>query len=477
MAPAGRMSGSAWSAAEDFGMRLRTRDRAQLTRLTGEARRRWASGGVRGMRGTGSGRLRGAITPGTPAVGALMSLNVETDNACSTFDTRIGRVVAVGTRLIVIADTMNPAGGLSAADYQALADSFDTFIYPVATANFDVPSDIDGNGGRVIAFFTRAVNELTPSGSSTVNDGFFLNRDLFPATTCPTSNIGEMFYLMAADPSGTVNGNVRGVSDVKERAQRTMAHELEHMINAGRRLYVNTSPSGDVDFEEAWLDEGLARISTELVFYNRSGTAPGANLGAAALGVPAAQDAFFRYMYDTFGQLRAWMRAPHADGSFQLAADSATQGVSWAFLRYAADRKGGTQSATWRALVNTTATGVPNLAAALGTDPFPWYRDFAGAMYADDAGLSPLAVYTMPSWNFRELYANLDFTPGPACSCAFELAVRPLANGVADSFTLAVGGAAYLRFGVPANAFAGLRVLSGSAAPPSTVRMLVIRTR
>ena len=42
-----------------------------------------------------------------------------------------------------------------------------------------VPADIDG-GGRVIAFFTRAVNELTQAGSSGVISGFFYGRDLFP---------------------------------------------------------------------------------------------------------------------------------------------------------------------------------------------------------------------------------------------------------------------------------------------------------
>lgn len=473
--PAGpRLSRFAWARPEDFGARLRARDRGQVNRLIPDARQRWRSGGVAAMRGAAAGGVRAAITPGVPSVGALMSLNVETDNSCSTLDTRTGRVVAVGTRLIVIADTLNPAGGLGTADYQAMADSFDAFIYPVATANFDVPSDIDGNGGRVVAFFTRAVNELTPGGSP-LDGGFFLSRDLLPATTCPTSNVGEMVYLAAADPSGTVNGNVRSVSAVKEAAQRTLAHELEPMINAGRRMYVNSAP----DLEEPWLDEGLARVSTELVFYDRSGTGPGANLGVAEVAASVAvQDAFFRYMDDTFGHLRAWLLSPNANGGFQLDADSATAGAAWAFLRYSADRKGGTQSATWHALVNSTTVGLANLQSVLGTDPLPWYRDFAGAMYADDAGLSPAAAYTQPSWNFRSLYANLDYDPGPACSCAYELAVRNPANGVADSFTLADGGgAAYLRLGVPANAFAGVRTLSGGVAPPATVRMLVIRRK
>jgi hypothetical protein len=128
--------------------------------------------------------------------------------------------------------------------------------------------------------------------------------------------------------------------------------------------------------------------------------------------------------------------------------------------------------------VNTGSTGLDNLQAALGTDPLPWYRDFAAALYADDAGIGAATPYTLPSWNYREIYTNLDYDPGPSCSCAYPLAPRNPANGVTDSFTLTGGGAAvYARMGVPASAFAGVTVQSGSAAPGSTVRVAVIRRK
>ncbi|HEX6746608.1 MAG TPA: Ig-like domain-containing protein [Longimicrobium sp.] len=469
-----RFTVAARAAQEDFGTRLRVRDRAQLTRMIPDARQRWISRGAAGMRGGAAAGVRGAITPGVPSVGALMNLNVETDNACSTLDTRVGRVEAVGTRIIVIADIMNPEGGLSAADYQAIADSFDLFVHPVATGNFGTPSDIDSNGGRVIAFYTRAVNELTPAASSAYIGGFFFQRDLLPAASCATSNVGEMFYMLAADTGGAVNGNKRSVSFIKSVTVGTLAHEFQHMINAARRMYVNSAPG----FEEVWLDEGLSHIAEELIFYNRSGLSPGGNVNAASLAVPATQDAFFTYAESNFGRLRQWLLSPHTNGGFQLDDDLATRGAAWAFLRYAADRKGGTQSTTWNALVNSTTEGMTNVQAVLGTDPLPWYRDFVGAMYADDAGIGASATYSQPSWNFRNLYANLDYTPGPVCSCAYELAVRNPSNGVADAFSLTdSGAAAYLRVGVASSAFAGLKTLSGGLAPASTVRMLVIRRK
>jgi hypothetical protein len=417
---------------------------------------------------------RMAIVPGVPSVGALMNLNVETDNACSTFDTRTGRVMAVGTRVIVMADTMNPSGGLSAADYQAVADTFDAVIWPTITGTFGAPADIDGNGGRVIAFYTRAVNELTPAGSSAYVGGFFFSRDLYPAASCATSNVGEMFYMLAADPSGAVNGNVRSTSFVMDKTFATLAHEFEHLINASRRMHVNTPWNGN--FEETWLNEGLAHISEELTFYARSGLSPGSNLGVAQVG--AVQAAFFRYEESNFGRLRQWLLSPHTSGAFQGDDDLATRGAAWAFLRYASDRSPSSDAAFFGALLNTGNRGMTNLQVVLGTDPLPWYRDFAAAMYGDDAGIGAAATYTQPSWNFRELYANLDYLPGPPCSCAYELAVRNPSSGVTDTFTLSSGGgAAYVRMGVPASAFAGVTVRSGGVAPPSTVRMTVIRRK
>ncbi|HEU0051861.1 MAG TPA: hypothetical protein VFQ39_01745, partial [Longimicrobium sp.] len=251
------------------------------------------------------------------------------------------------------------------------------------------------------------------------------------------------------------------------------AHEFQHMINAARRLYVNSAP----DFEEVWLDEGLSHVAEEAMFYQGSGFGPGQNLDVNDVGgSAAATDAFFKYAYDDFTRLREWLVSPTASGPFQDDDDLATRGAAWAFLRYASDRDGRNPSAFFSALLNSTTSGTANLQAVLGTDPLPWARDWTAAMYADDAGIGTAAPYTNPSWNFRSLYANLDYSPGPACSCAYELAVRDPSNGVADAFSLAEGGAAaYARVGVSPGAFAGVRILSGGVTPPSTVRVTVIR--
>jgi hypothetical protein len=115
-----------------------------------------------------------------------------------------------------------------------------------------------------------------------------------------------------------------------------------------------------------------------------------------------------------------------------------------------------------------------NLANRLGTDPKSWFRDWAAAMYLDDSGTSPAAIYTQPSWNFRAIFAALDYNPGPACSCAYELAVRNPANGVAQAFTVSKGaGSGYVRMGVAASSFAGVT----STAPGASLAVVVMRTK
>src|SRR5205807_2203657 len=102
--------------------------------------------------------------------------------------------------------------------------------------------------------YTRAVNELTPAGSSGVIEGFFNPRDLFPTAGnatiqgCSGSNFAEMFYLIVPDPNGTINGNKRSNDQVQRFTIGTTAHEYQHLINAARRIYINNAD----DFEEVW---------------------------------------------------------------------------------------------------------------------------------------------------------------------------------------------------------------------------------
>src|SRR5690348_11082314 len=143
--------------------------------------------------------------PAYLSIGDLVDLNTSTA-ACVSPVIRTGRVVATSARAIVVADTSNPAGGFTDTDYARIAVEFDTLVAPVEDAAFGTPTDIDANG-KVIIFFTSAVNALTPAASSSFVSGYFHPRDLLPQTTyagepyCPASNEREMFYMLVPDPN------------------------------------------------------------------------------------------------------------------------------------------------------------------------------------------------------------------------------------------------------------------------------------
>ena len=273
-------------------------------------------------------------------LGDLITLNVNGDSACSNAVYHAARVVAVGTKSIILADTLNPRNGFTTADYQRFAARFDTLVYPLDVEHFGEPTDIDKNQ-RIAIVFTRAVNELTPFRSNSYVGGFAFSRDLFPhkqtarASACAGSNQGEYFYALTPDPTGSINGNVRSATFVDSVTTAVLAHELEHIINSSRHLYVTDA----VAFEEKWLDEGLAHIAEELLFYRESGLAPRRNLDYAATRTPATVR--FAYAADMSGNAQRYgqfLNAPAKNSPYALDDSLPTRGATWSFLRYAADR-------------------------------------------------------------------------------------------------------------------------------------------
>ena len=432
--------------------------------------------------GPGAGGT-GSNPSSAPSVGTLLRLNAYTDAACDTVRTgfRGGRVVAVGDRAIVVADTLNPAGGFTTAEYASFAASFDTLAYPVDVRNFGAPTDLDNNG-RVIIFFTTAVNALTPRRADFVVGGFFWNRDLFPKSSarpqdaCPGSNDGELFYMLAPDPAGTVNGNARTKDYVARSSVGVLAHEFQHLINASRRLYVLNTDNFD---EDVWLNEGLSHVAEELLFFRASGTAPRQNIPLAALqSNNTARTAFNAYNVQNFARFSDYLAATEDNSPYAQDDSLDTRGATWAFLRYAADRTvaagAPSDSAFLYRLVNSTRTGLPNLQQALaGTGGAAvtladWFRDWSVATYADELVSGANARFTQPSWEFRDVVAGIN-------SNTYPLATRALAEGQAQTVTLNAGGAAYLRFTVPAGGQATVSVRSaGGAAPPAAVRASLI---
>jgi len=445
--------------------RLRATERRSLSSLMSGART-W-------MRRRSTGALRDAI-PANPQIGDLLRLNGNSIDACTNPSIRTGRVVAISNSAIVVADTANPAGGFTTSDYQSFATTFDTLVNPLDTTNFGAPSDIDGNH-RELIFFTRAVNELTQPNSGEIIGGFFFARDLFPQTStdpnveaCPTSNVGEMFYMQVPDPNGVVNGNKYTVAEVEQFTLATLAHEYQHLINASRRLYITNAP--DID-EVVYLNEGLSHIAEELLFYRTSGLAPLMNIDVTLLRQKQAYlDDFNNYQLSNQFRYMSYLESPSTSSPYADDDSLKDRGAIWGFLRWASDHKGGNQVSTWRALVNSQSIGLANLQGVFGSDILQEFRDYATSLFADDVPGVTAARALQPSWNQRSITPALAAPGDPP----YPLKVLPLANGTPQHVTLRGGGSAYVRFTVPAGTAAEI---SWSSAAGGGINIALVRSR
>lgn len=450
------------AAQAAFDRTLRETSRRELTPLISAAR-------LRRQQGASLARIPGNVT-----VGSLVNLNANGIQACSQIKMRTGRVAAVSNNAIVVADTGNPANGFSDSEYQGFATMFDTLINPLDIANFGQPSDIDGNG-KVIIFFTKEVNALTPKNSTDgIIGGFFFERDLFPLTNqsgltgCAGSNFAEMFYMLVPDSTG-----IFSVPQTKSYVNRvtpgTLAHEYQHLINAGRRIYVNNAAS----FEDTWLNEGLSHIAEELLFYKQSGFAPRQNLAASSFKTQAQLDAINNDQIDNIVRFETFMGKPTATSVYGGNDALETRGATWSLLRDLADHRSGTDADTWFQLVNSTTSGQGNLARVFGVDYMTQINNWAVSVFADDVAGVTDTKYLQPSWNMRLIFPNLVDSQGNRLG-KYPLQVFPLSDNSSVNTSIFAGGVAYIRFSVPGGGQASVDWTGTGGLPPSPLMTFTV---
>ena len=410
-----------------------------------------------------------------PQVGDVLTLNVSS-NACDSIQLRGARIVAIGTQSIVVADTLDPTGGFTQADYQRFAARFDTLVYPLDVSNFGAPAPF-GPEGKIILLFTSAVNALTPANSQSYVGGFFFDRDLYPTSSttmdqCAGSNMRNMFYLLTPDPTGAVNGNVRRTGFVDSVTTAVLAHEFQHLINASRRLYVNT---GAVPNEETWLNEGLSHVAEELLFYHEGGSGPRNNLDVAALRASAALvNAFNEDQSSNAGRYQDYLSDPSKNSPIRNDDSLATRGAIWDFLRYLADHKtadGSTDASVWQALVNSKTAGIANLQQVFGGSLGSRLRDWSVSNYTDDVAPGISAPLQQASWNWHSIYPVL------SGNSSYPLKINQLSSAGATG-TVIPGGAVFYRFSVAANATGRVTITKTSGTTTTgPLQGVVIRLR
>jgi hypothetical protein len=451
---------------------------ASFDRRMRESARRELSPKIPGAQAWYRRQASAAAIPANPAIGSFVVLNANGDQNCSNPINITARVAAVSSTAIVVADTANPTGGFTDAEYLSFATTFDTLIAPLDIATFGQPSDVDKNG-KTIIFFTKEVNKLTPRGSGGVVGGFFFERDLFPKTDtpdlfgCAASNFAEMYYSLVPDPTGRFSDS-RSKKNVQDLTPSTLVHEFQHLINAGRRLYVNNAD----DFEVGWLNEGMSHIAEELLYYHIAKLVPRQNIDVTTIrsNGQTSIDAFNIYAGDNIGRFEIFIGKPSQTSVYAGNDSLETRGATWHLLRYLADHRGTSDGDTWMRLVNSTTEGQHNLANVFGTNYLTQIRDWTISIFADDVpGVSDLR-FLAPSWNMRNIFPSLVNSAGTPLGI-YPLKVIPISNATAGNASIFGGAAAYFRFSVPANTSASIDWSSSGLPVSPLVQFTVVRSK
>ena len=457
LAPA---AAQAAEAAESGEVRLRASARADLSRRRA----------VPVRRSTSDSAVSAAIRTSPPATGDTLSyrfaVGSEFTASCADTTSRIqGIVRAVGDHVVLVEDAQAPPGGFEPEDWDRLAAEIDDVVFPTDTAYFGAPADIDGNG-RVVLLFTPEVNRLNAPGAATGIGGFFLSLDLAASgrgsggglsgpggEACPASNEAEILYLLTPDPEGRV-GEAVGVARARRNALGISAHELQHLINAERRVLAGEE--GFDALEETWLDEGLSHLAEEVVGLRMADLGPGRNLSYADVTTSREElDLFNAFHINNFFQLALYMLNPSEAPTLATSDPGGLgglqmRGFAWFLLRWAADEVGGDDRVLFRELAGggpRRLQGVANLERATGRSWPDLLAEFSAALAVDDAGVEGLAgALRITSWDFRDVFSSLNQNPAASgrFPLPFPLALTSLrVESTALEFSLGAGTSRY----------------------------------
>ncbi|HYR31118.1 MAG TPA: hypothetical protein VEO93_04300 [Gemmatimonadales bacterium] len=357
--------------------------------------RRWF-----GSAPAGPGRAAVAPFPAAPdTVGQQRGFSVCSTLTCSVFTRITATAKAVQSTLVIYVDNAAPAGGLSTADLDTLAQTFDSRLYAVDTSAFGRESDVDGNG-KVIVLMTPLVNKLVtktqcndPGGGFVA--GFFFGADIDPVfATDSRFNHAEVFYSLVADPDSVLSC-AHAVSEVKHVVPVTFIHEFQHMISYNQHVLIKGG-----DPEVLWLNEGFSHYAEEL--------------GGRSY-LPTDSVTFTRFVK---GDLyNAYQYLDSTGNHFLLPTAGigslAERGAAWLFVRYLVDQQRADTSfaagaAVTRPMEATTLTGATNVANATGVPFDRTVTNWALANYVSDLpGFTAPSRLKYSSWAFRAAFASL----------------------------------------------------------------------
>lgn len=434
-------------------------------------------------------------------VGDTIDVRVSSGGLCSNYASITTIVRSKGTNIFFLEDVANPPGGFQAADFTRFTQDFDTKYYPALLNEFGGPGaggDADDNGAMV-AVVTREVNRRGALGFTTSCDLGALDL----GTPGTASNGGEFFYVVAPDPTGTINNDTLTLALAQEFMPSVLAHEPVHVIQFNRRRAAGGS------MVSIWLAEGQATLGEEIVGHAVEGRTP--TTTPLDLRVVLNRDdstttdwysgqivALSLYFgWDPINQDPRTGRvaeAPHECTWLSIkpanpgpcVGELDPYGASWSLLRYLSDRFGPTFAGTpggepglQQALLDRTENGYALLEAVIGKPIDSLLAPWAAMLFTDDrpgVGSGNPAIL-LPTWNFYDIYYGQ--VDGTILIPALRLAPASLpTSAFSRSANVRAGSAYYGVFGGgnrPATAVKA-RDGTGQILPPH-MRYWVVRIR
>jgi hypothetical protein len=333
-------------------------------------------------------------------------------------------VRSVGEHVILAEDVAAPPGGLDADEWRTLGTTLDQTVVPVDTSYFGHYEDIDTNR-RIVVLFTQEVNKLSEGDVGV--QGFFLPLDLASSgrnerqvlstsiRTCSASNEAEVIYTLAADPEGQAGPGI-SKSEVIQNVPRLVAHELQHLIQAERRIL--HSPTRFSEVEDEWLDEALSGLAEEVVGLTAAGFGVRGDYKFDQLtDTQSRLDAFNTYHFNNFLNLSLYMFDPNASltiRELELGGINELQmrGFGWFLMRWLADQSAGDERAFFRSLVGggqNFTRGITNVERVTGLRWHDILSDFAVTLATDDSGIEELSNrFEVATWDFRDVFSSLN---------------------------------------------------------------------
>jgi hypothetical protein len=405
-----------------------------------------------------------------PVVGETIDLRLPNllADPCIDYTNISAEVIWVGPRLAV--SSAVEIGPLLLVTIQTALDALSSTLGQIAVNTIvdflGLPADW-GVDSRVHVVLTPGLDAMgVTSFSSAV--------DQLPRTTCPSSDEGRYVYVGITD-ANSILGRLDGIGP-------RLAHDIAHIIQAGRRIEVGGS------FLPAWLAEGQAQAAVERAGLAVAGLSPQADLTAGDISGPVAS-AWLADRIDQLALYQGWNGAAGqvADapencslygftGSQVPCLDDYTGGAAWSLIRYLSDRFGaGNEAAFQQALLETVGGGSPleTLESLAGESWQELLAEWAAALYADGR-LTPAQA---PDLQFTSWDLTSIFPAGPK-------RLAPTAFDFADftrSGSVLGGGTVYSLIGSGvAHPPLALAIDDGTGAPVAEelqTRLWVVRIR